>query len=335
MKSVQFSEYGNPESIALVDVAPTPVGPGQVRVAIEAAPLNPSDFLLLDGHYPIHPALPSPTGAEGVGLVAETGSGVSGVQVGDRVLLLPSETPGTWQEEIVVDERLALPVRGDADPGQLATVGINAATAVLLLRYGARLPRGSWVVQTAANSGLGAFVRGLAEHAGLRVLDVVRSEDAAAALRADGATHVVSSAASLSDQLGAVLGDDRVPLLLDGVGGEVVSTLAPFLALEADVVSFAALGGSAITVPIQHLIFKNVHVHGFWLVNWLRGAGRDEITGLYDEVVRLVADGTLSVPIEATYSFDEFEKAMEHARRYGRTGKILFRAEPDVVRAGH
>lgn len=328
MKSLQFTEYGNRGSIALVDVDPPAVGPTQVRVAVEAAPINPSDFLMLAGRYPVHPTLPSPAGAEGVGRVVETGSAVEGVRVGERVLILPSWNPGTWQESVVVEERLALPVADDVDPAQLATVGINAATAVLLLRYGAGLPEGSWVAQTAANSGLGAFVRGLAERAGLRVLDVVRSQDAAATLRAAGAAHVVVSDETLPDQLRDVLGEERVPLLLDGVGGDVVPALAPFLAREADVVSFATLSGVPVAVPIRYLIFGNLHVHGFWLNNWLSTAPRDEIAGLYDEVVGLLAGGRLSVPIEATYPLDEFDKALEHARGYGRSGKILFVAEP-------
>ncbi|NMO93877.1 zinc-dependent alcohol dehydrogenase family protein [Actinomycetospora sp. TBRC 11914] len=328
MKSVQFTEYGNRESITLVDVDPPAVGPTQVRVAVEAAPINPSDLLMLAGHYPVHPTLPSPAGAEGVGVVVETGSAVAGVHVGDRVLILPSWTPGTWQESVVVDERHALAVPGDVDPAQLATVGINAATAVLLLRYGAGLPEGSWVAQTAANSGLGAFVRGLAERAGFRVLDVVRSADAAASLRAAGAHHVVVSDETLADQLREVLGDERVALLLDGVGGDVVPALAPFLAREGDIVSFATLSGVPVAVPIRYLIFGNLHVHGFWLNNWLSTAPREEITALYDEVVGLVADGALSVPIEATYPLDEVDKALEHARHYGRSGKILFVARP-------
>jgi NADPH:quinone reductase-like Zn-dependent oxidoreductase len=327
VKSIQFTEYGNRASVALVDVAPPPVGPTEVRVAVEAAPINPSDFLMLAGHYPVHPTLPSPAGAEGVGRVVEKGSAVDAVRVGDRVLILPSWTPGTWQESVVVDERHALPVPGDVDPAQLATVGINAATAVLLLRYGAGLAEGSWVAQTAANSGLGAFVRGLAERAGFRVLDVVRSADAASALRAAGAAHVVVGDQTLGDQLRGVLGEERVPLLLDGVGGDVVPALAPFLAPEASVVSFATLSGIPVAVPIRYLIFGNLHVHGFWLDNWLSTAPREDVTALYDEVVRLVAAGSLSVPIEATYPLDEVDKALEHARHYGRRGKILFAAQ--------
>jgi mitochondrial enoyl-[acyl-carrier protein] reductase / trans-2-enoyl-CoA reductase len=300
------------------------VGPTQVRVAVEAAPINPSDFLMLAGRYPVHPTLPSPAGAEGVGRVVETGSAVDGVRVGERVLILPSWSPGTWQESVVVEERLVLPVGDDVDRAQLATVGINAATAVLLLRYGAGLPEGAWVAQTAANSGLGAFVRGLAERAGFRVLDVVRSQDAAAALRAAGAAHVVVGDETLPDRLRDVLGEERVPLLLDGVGGDVVPALAPFLAREADVVSFATLSGVPVAVPIRYLIFGNLHVHGFWLNNWLSTAPRDEIAALYDDVVGLLAGGRLSVPIEATYPLEEFDKALEHARAYGRSGKILF-----------
>jgi mitochondrial enoyl-[acyl-carrier protein] reductase / trans-2-enoyl-CoA reductase len=323
MKSVQFSEYGVPGAIRLVDAEPVRPRAGEVRVAVEAAPLNPSDFMLIDGRYPFRPQLPSPAGSEGVGRVVETGDGVTSVKVGDRVLVLPSGQPGTWQEEIVIAERFVIRVGRDADPVQLATVGINAATAHLLLRYGNPEP-GSWVAQTAANSGLGGFVIALARRAGLRTLNVVRRPEVADALLDLGADEVVVSDGTLGEQVAEVLGDDRISLLLDGVGGPVVGDLAPYLGREAHIVSFAALSGQPIAVHPMHLNFRNLHVHGFWLNNWLDSAPRDEIEQVYAHVIDLIADGTLSTGIEATYGLDDHAVAITHARSTGRAGKIVF-----------
>lgn len=323
VKSVQFSEYGAADSIRLADVEATRPGPGEVRVAIEAAPLNPSDFMLIDGHYPFRPRLPSPAGSEGVGRVVELGEGADSVEVGDRVLVLPSPQPGTWQEEIVLGQRYVVRVGTEADPIQLATAGINAATAYLLLRYGT-LPAGSWVAQTAANSGVGAFVIALARRAGLRTLNVVRRAGAVDALVDAGADEVVVSDDTVATRIAEILGDEKIALLLDGVGGAVVSDLAPFLGREANVVSFAALSGRPIAIHPMYLNFQNLHVHGFWLNNWLDSAPRAEIEEVYGEVVGLIADGTLTTAIDATYGFEQFAEAIGHARSTGRNGKIIF-----------
>ncbi|MCV7419993.1 zinc-dependent alcohol dehydrogenase family protein [Mycobacterium yunnanensis] len=331
MKSIQFSAYGDPGSVSLVDAEPRAVTSNELRVEIEAAPLNPSDFLVLDGHYGIRPELPSPVGAEGVGIVREVGGGVTRAAVGQRVLVLPSDTMGTWQDEIVVDERHVVAVHRDADPLQLATVPINAATAYLLVDFAEAEPSGSWVVQTAANSGLGAFVRTLAARAGLRLIDVVRSSAAADALRAAGAQYVVVADDTLGVQLYGVLGEEQVAVILDGVGGPLVDALLPHIADDGQIVSFAALSGKPVVVPAGVLNFKGLHIHGFWLNHWLRTAPAEEIDRVYTELVDLVADGELSTPVEAAYALSDHVAAMERARTYGRAGKVLFAATADEV----
>ncbi|BBZ25888.1 oxidoreductase/dehydrogenase [Mycolicibacterium madagascariense] len=329
MQSIQFSAFGDPSSVTLVDEPPRAITSAEVRIAVEAAPLNPSDFLLLDGRYGIRPELPSPLGAEGVGVVLEVGDGVTRAAVGQRVLILPSHTLGTWQDEIVVDERYVVAVHRDADPLQLATVPINAATAYLLVDFAASSPAGSWILQTAANSGLGAFVRVLAARAGLRLVDVVRSDGAAQALRATGAQYVVVANDTLGVQLDGVLGDEQLSLALDGVGGPIIDGLLPHLANDGQIVSFGSLSGQPVVVPGRVLNFKGLHVHGFWLHNWLSSAPAEEIDRVYTELVDLVADGVLTTPVEAAYPLSDHTAAIDRARTYGRSGKVLFAAAGD------
>jgi NADPH:quinone reductase-like Zn-dependent oxidoreductase len=324
MRSIHFSAYGDADSIHLVEQPPRPVGPTEVRVDVDAAPLNPSDFLLLDGSYGIRPELPSGAGAEAVGMVREVGRAVTRASVGQQVLVLPSDTPGTWQDEVVVDQRHVVPVHRPADAVQLATVPINAATAHLLFETAAPLPAGSWVVQTAANSGLGAFVRVLAARAGLRLVDVVRNERAASALRAAGAAHVVVGDDTLDDQLRRVLGDQPVTAVFDGVGGDLIDAFLPYLAVGGRIVSFAALSGQPIVVPAGMLNFKSLHVIGFWLHNWLSTAPADEIDAVYRQLIDLVADGVLQTPVQARYPLTSYAEAIAAARVYGRDGKVFF-----------
>ena len=331
MKSIQFSKYNSPRSISLVHVESAPVGAGQVRVALEVAPLNPSDFMLLDGQYPFQPALPSPAGSEGVGYVTEIGSGVVSVATGDRVLVLPSPQPGTWQEEKVIDERYVVRVARAADPVQLATAGINAATAYLVLQYGSYLEPGSWVAQTSANSGVGGFVMALARRAGLRTLNVVRRANAVQPLLAAGADAVVVSDETMPAALADILQGDEIGLLIDGVGGPVIDGLVPHLARGANIVSYAVPTGLPIVVNPMHLNFHGLHVHGFWVHNWLDSAPREEIEQVYSHLIELIADGTLRTPVEAVYHLDDYAKAIAHARSNRRGGKIMFGAE--TVRA--
>jgi NADPH:quinone reductase-like Zn-dependent oxidoreductase len=87
MKAVQFSEYGGPDVLHVVDVDEPHAGPGQVRIAVRAAGVNPSDWKRRAGHYRDFEevAFPSGVGVEASGVVDEIGAGVSNVSVGDAV----------------------------------------------------------------------------------------------------------------------------------------------------------------------------------------------------------------------------------------------------------
>jgi NADPH:quinone reductase-like Zn-dependent oxidoreductase len=77
-------------------------------------------------------------------------------------------------------------------------------------------------------------------------------------------------------------------------------------------------------VPAHDLIFKEVTLTGFWLLNWLRHAPRAEIEQTYRTLSDLVATRAVTVPIDGTYRLDEYREAFERAMTQARDGKILF-----------
>src|SRR5256886_6783808 len=198
-------------------------------IAMEAAPLNPSDFLLVRGLYGLRPAFPSSVGAEGVGRVAKMGSKVDEALQGKRVLMLPTYEQGTWADQVVVPVRNIVPMRDDADPLQLAMLGINPATAYLLLnRYVALMP-GDWIGQTAANAAMGQYLITLAKLAGVKTLNVVRREEAAEQVRQWGGDRVVLQGDNLHKDIEETLDGKKLSLVLDTVGGTPVGELAKSL----------------------------------------------------------------------------------------------------------
>src|SRR6266851_1120104 len=77
MKTLRLPAFGAPAQVPeLVEVEPATPGPNQVAVAIEAAPINPSDLMLIAGDYGVRPQLPAALGAEGVGRIVAVGDGV-------------------------------------------------------------------------------------------------------------------------------------------------------------------------------------------------------------------------------------------------------------------
>ena len=57
---------------------------------------------------------------------------------------------------------------------------------------------------------------------------------------------------------------------------------------------------------------------------WLQRTPRDTVAQIYRELATLVANGTLSAPVEATYALADYREAIAHAARNDRTGKVLF-----------
>ena len=325
MKRIELRAFGKPTTAPeLVETESPEPGPGQVVVALEAAPINPSDLLLITGHYGYRPSLPAALGAEGVGRIVAVGHGVDPVRIGERVLIVPTMRDGTWQDQTVIDETGVVPVDSEADALQLAMLGINPLTADLLLRC-ADVPPGAWVAQTGANSAVGRYVIALARQAGVRTLNVVRRPEVAEELLEIGADAVVVSGPDLEEQVEKVLGDERIALLLDPIGGDAVDPLTAWLGFGATVVSYGAMSRAPLVLSVPSLIFGDVRVRGFWLNHWLENSSSDEIGAAYTRLAALVADGTLHAPVAATYPLDQYRDALAHAAESGRDGKVLFR----------
>jgi NADPH:quinone reductase-like Zn-dependent oxidoreductase len=334
MRQLQLLAHGEPSDvIELNTVAESALGQEDVLISMEAAPLNPSDFVLVRGMYGIRPAFPSPIGAEGVGRVTQTGSRVDSALQGKRVLILPTYEQGTWADQVVVPVRNTVPMSDEADPLQLSMIGINPATAYLLLNRYVSLMPGDWIGQTAANSAMGQYVIKLAKLAGVKTLNVVRRKEAAEQVRQFGGDRVVHEGDDLQKDIERALDGKRLSLVLDTVGGAPVGELAKALKPGGSVIVYALQSGQFPAVSPKDLIYRGLSLHGFWLINWIRNAPRAEIRETYEKLGALVADGSLSAAVEHVYPLEQFKEAFEHSSRSSRNGKILFKFDASEVRA--
>src|ERR1700692_1949800 len=229
MRAVHLTAFGNPvECLEFVQIQePAPPGPGQVLIGVEFSPIDLSDLLVVRGVYPVRPSLPSVIGNEGVGRVLAIGPGVETVTVCDRVL-----TPlygFAWAERIVAPAEGLFAVPADVDPQQLAMLTINPPTAALLLSEFVDLAPGDWVVQNAANSGVGRAVIAFAKKRGFKTINLVRRPELIDELKAWGGDLVIVDAPEGLNLVKAALGTAAPCLAIDGVGGPSAPTLINFL----------------------------------------------------------------------------------------------------------
>jgi len=325
VKRLQIDTYGKARDVVrLVECDQPEPGPDQVLVAMEASPINPSDLLLIQGWYGHRPQLPAGIGTEGVGRIVAVGSAVREQRIGHRVLVVPNLKQSTWQDRVVVHDDDAISVDASADIHQMAMLGVNPITADLLLRSFVDLAPGAWVAQTGGTSAVAGYVIALAKRSGLRTLNVVRRPEAIDGLLEAGADAVVVSDRDLRPQLKEALGGERISLLLDATAGAPVTDIGPWLGHGATVVSYGGISGGTVALNPSDIIFRNLHVHGFWQKHWLDVTTPEEIARTYTRLQTLVVDGTLQTPVAATYPIADHQTALAHAARSGRSGKVLF-----------
>lgn len=318
MKRAMITAFGRPaEVVKVVEVEPPRPGPGEVRVAMAAAPINPADELLCTGRHLFRPSLPAPVGIEGAGTVAEAGPGVQGVAVGDRVAL---PFGGTWSEQLVMRAEDVVVLPREVDLRQASMLSVNPVTAAGLLEG---VSAGEWVLQNAAASAVGKLVIRLAARRGIHTVNVVRRESQVEELRALGADVVLVGEEDLPARVAAAANKAPIRRALDAVAGESSGRLFACVAEGGSLVCYGLLSDDRVILPASGVVFRDVSVRGYTRLRSLRSMPRERLLALYAELAGLLQAGHIETAIEASYPLERVSEALQHAERQGRSGKIL------------
>ena len=327
MKAIQFDQYGEPAKVLTAQERPLPEpGKGEVRVRIQASPVNPSDLLFVRGQYAgVQPHFPSPVGFEGVGMVDALGPQVHRPAPGQRVAVV-NEKGGNWADYAVVPALSLLPVPDDLPDEQVASFFINPASAILMLRHVLAIPQGEWLLQSAAGSELGRMIIRLAKHDGIRTVNVVRRREAVADLERLGADAViVSTEGPIDEQVRRIVGPQGVKYAIDPVVGETGTQMYQALGEEGRMLVYGSLTGEPIRVGAdpRFILAGRRILEVFWLGYWLPRLDETARRQLAQEIVTLMREGILVTSAARPFSLDEIGTAVRQAEATGRQGKIL------------
>jgi NADPH:quinone reductase-like Zn-dependent oxidoreductase len=218
MRAAGVTEFGGPEALHVVDVPAEPMGPGEVRLRVQAATVNPTDTYCRSGVYvdrdPIKTA-PWVPGMDVAGVVAEVGEGVDHLAVGDLAMgiVVPSGPHGGYREDKVLPADSVVRAPKGADAVAAATLPMNGLTARLALDLMALQP-GQVLAVTGAAGAFGGYVVQLAKADGLTVV-ADASESDEALVKELGADVVVRRGDDVADRIRAHF-PDGVDGLADG-----------------------------------------------------------------------------------------------------------------------
>ncbi|MHA2170707.1 MAG: zinc-dependent alcohol dehydrogenase family protein [Candidatus Kariarchaeaceae archaeon] len=321
MKVARLNSFGDPkEVVELSDLQLPPFEEHDVLVSLEATPINPSNIYMIQGIYPTRQKPPINLGSEGIGKVVAIGDQVTHLKVGDRVLL-PVGQPA-WADQFVIPSKLLFPLP-DADPLQLAMIGINPPTAYAMLTEFVSLQPGDWVIQNAANSAVGRYVIELCKIWGYRTLNIVRRESLVTELMALGADVVLVDGDDLPRRVRESIGEDKIQLGFDAVAGEASNRLIQCLGHGGILVVYGALSLQNIQVNMGVLMAKDLTVKSFWLSRWFPQTDQKKVKETFSKLIELIAQKKLLARVDKTYQLSEISEAIEHAMQEGRDGKIL------------
>jgi NADPH:quinone reductase-like Zn-dependent oxidoreductase len=130
MKAAQFSRFGGPEVLAIVDLPDPHPGPGQVRIVVHAAGINATEWKIRSGALSFGAPLPQTTGRDVAGVVDEVGEGVTDVAVGVRVFGLSDDGAGAAELALITFRAVIPPSLGFVDAAALP-VALETATRAL------------------------------------------------------------------------------------------------------------------------------------------------------------------------------------------------------------
>lgn len=321
-QSVRFKEFGKPAEVLSYETQEKPVSeklkPGEVRVKIQYSPINPADQNYIQGNYGIRPELPATPGIEAAGIVTETRS--EKTSVGDQVIFI--SRVGTWQSEVTCDgdDLIVIP----AIPAeQAAMLKVNPLTALCLLENYIDLKPGDYIIQNAANSGVGQCVIQIAKQIGVKTINLVRREELIPELLDIGADHVLLDDSSVAEQVREICGENLPKLACNAVGGDSALRLMDAIAEQGSHVTFGAMSMRSLKVPNKFLIFKRIHIQGLWVTKWLEGSDYAAIKTAYHRLAEWVSKRELIQAVDTIYRPEDILDAVRHAATDKRRGKIL------------
>lgn len=314
VKAVGVREFGGPEALGVVEMDEPHPGPGQIRVRVHAAAINPTDTLFRAGVTSAEFARDRPPpylpGMDVAGVVDEVGDGARQA-VGDDVMAITlprSELGGGYAEYVVVPTESATAMPAGATYAEACTLPMNGLTAQLTLDLLALEP-GRTLGVTGAAGAYGGYVVQLAKARGLRVVADASPEDEPLVRRL-GADVVVRRGDGVAARF-----REAVPDGVDGLADGAVMG-APVLGAIRDG------GGFAVVRAYDGGTERGIQVHDVWVTMYAREWEK------LDELRRLAESGAVTLRVARTYPPENAADAHRALERGGVRGRLVIMFGP-------
>jgi len=318
MKAVRINEFGGLDVLRWEE-APDPVPrPHQVLIKVDSAGVNYADIMRRSGNYP-GPDLPSSLGLEAAGTVVEVGSEVSGVAVGQRVMVMG---PGGQAEYVAVNGNFVFPYPETMDPVQAGGMPVVFLTSYHLLKTRGHMQPGDTVLVQAGASGVGTVAIQLAKAWGAKVITTASTQEKLDLARSLGADVTINyTTDDFEEAVQSETAGRGVELVLECVGGPVLEKSVRCIASYGRLISYGNASGASVSLPASDITSANRTVIGFSM-------GRSPVGSLdhaaaMAELLPMITNGKLKLIVDQVLPMSEVAKAHTHLASRGTKGKVI------------
>lgn len=328
-KVVRFHETGGPEVLRIEDLDVGDPGPGEIRLRVQAIGLNRAEALFRAGQYLEAPKLPARLGYEAAGIVEAVGAGVTGIDYGQRVSVIPSfslNQYGMYGDRVLVPARAVVPTPERLSAVEAAALWMQTMTAYGALIDIARLGEGDFVIVPAASSSVGLAAIQIARMVGATAIATTRSGRKSDALRAAGAHHVIASEhQDLVGEVEKITGGRGARVIFDPVAGPYVETLAAAAAQGGIIFIYGLLSMKPTPFPTMQALSRGLTLRGYTLFEIVSdperlARGKAFVTSGVDQ-------GLLKPIVAKTFPLERIADAHRYMEQGEQIGKIVVTVE--------
>jgi NADPH:quinone reductase len=339
-RRVVVTRYGGPEVLRVVEEDRPEPKDGQVRVRVLAAGVSLPDVMAREGIHPETPAVPFTPGWELVGVVDRVGSGVSGLEAGQRVAALPIH--GSYAEFLCLPAQELIAVPQGVDAAEAVCLPLNYVTAYQMMHRSASVKRGGRALVHGASGGVGTALLQLGRLAGLELYGTCSPRNAAAVVDM-GAAPIDYQHQDFADEVRR-LAPGGVDVVFDPIGGVHLWHSRKALRRGGRVVGYGLISsirgeGLVSGRPGRRRRFRGTAIFGLCIAGgWLMPGRkrvvpysiqtmkrvrptvfREDLTALLE----LLRDRKIAPLIAQRFSLNEARRAHEVLSKGGVTGKIV------------
>lgn len=339
MRAVAIDGYGDVDVAAVRDLPDPAPGAGDVLVRVRAAALNHLDLWTTSGSLGFDIAFPFVLGADGAGEIAAVGSGVTDVQVGQRVLVNPAlscracercrvgqqsecvqfkmlgeHVDGTFAELVKVPAFNVFPLPDHLSFAEGAALGVTFMTAYRMLFTQGEMRPGEWVLITGIGGGLALSLLQLARPVAGRIFVTSSSDEKLARAEELGADVAINyRQEDVGKAVRAASFKRGVDLVVDSAGGPTLDASLRALVQGGRVVIAGATAGGKSEIDVRRLFWKQLRIIGSTM------ASDADVAGM----LRMVLGAGIRPIIDRTFPIDQVVEALRYLGKQEQFGKVV------------